>query len=566
MKEVRMKLPIGYDNFRELIDNQFDFVDKSLFIKEVIDDTAKVILITRPRRFGKTLNMSMLQHFFANSIQGVTTAGLFNDLKIATLPEYIKYQGQYPVIFISFKDIKKDNFDQAYDKIYELLIEVYSKYPEVMESDKLQSREKELCRLLLSRLATGVQLEDALKTLTTCIFQHYGTKPLILIDEYDTPIQSAYMNDYYESMISFMRNFLSAALKGNPYLHKAVLTGILRVSKESLFSDLNNLKVYSLLHSCYSEYFGFTETEVDNLLQLTHLQGQQDDIRNWFNGYQFGNSTIYNPWSIINCLFEGGKLQPYWVNTGGHDLIKRLLIQSRGPFKEKFEVLMQNKSIEVFLDEHLVFQYLENNETSMWNLLLAAGYLKIVTTEQRSQGLWAYVQIPNFEIRSIYQRIVEQWLSDGYGIEWYNHFLNYLLQGEIEKFSEKLQEFLVGIVSNQDTARFPEAFFHGLMLGFAASLDPKQYILKSNREAGYGRYDIAIIPKDQTKLGILLECKAAKKRAELTKKAKEALLQINTKQYEVEFQQYGIKQILKLGLALWGKELRIQYEKGYQDA
>lgn len=552
-----MKLPIGQSDFRDLIENQFIFVDKSLLIKDIIDDT-QVILITRPRRFGKTLNLSMLHYFFAKEIGGKANRDWFKNLKITTAGvHYLEHQCQYPVISLTFKDIKNENYHAAYDKLSELIIKLFDERSELRNSKHLSPNQKNLYDIILQREANQAQFENSLRLLIDCLYAHHGVKPIVLIDEYDTPIQTAYMQGYYDSMVAFMRNFLGAALKDNPYVHKAVLTGILRVSKESLFSDLNNIKVYSLFHTRYSEYFGFTEPEVDMLLQQTSLKKIRDDVRQWYNGYQFGDSVVYNPWSIINCIVEQGKLQPYWINTGGHDLIKMLLIKSKSSFKAAFEMLLQGKSIEEFIDERLAFQYLSNNESAAFYLLLAAGYLKVVSSKQHTDGLWCRLQIPNQEVRGLFQNIIEQWLSDGHGLKWYYKFLEDLLQGNMNEFSRYLQDIYQQIVSSHDVAHYPEAFYHGVMLGLTASLHA-EYEIRSNRESGLGRYDLIMIPKDPKKLGIIMEFKISKE-THLEETAKLALKQIEEKQYANELTSRNIQKILKIGIAFHGKQLHIAH-------
>jgi len=555
-----MRLPIGYDDFRALIDQGFDFVDKSLFIKDIINDDSQTILITRPRRFGKTLNLSMLHYFFAAEAYSKNTQGLFNNLKIAGAGEYYTaQQGKYPVIFLTLKDIKDARFNLAYEKIHELMVQLYDEFAYLEQSGSLSAQQKEFFRLILNRKANPAQLAKALQVLTQCLAKHHGVNPILLIDEYDTPIQSGYIHGYYEEIIDFVRGFLSSALKTNPYLHKAVLTGILRVSKESLFSDLNNIDVYSVLSTRYSEYFGFTETEVGMLLEKTGLQHQANDIRAWYNGYQIGDTVIYNPWSIVNCLKQQGKLQAYWSNTSGNDLIKKLLIQSKTSFKAQFELLLRGESIERFIDERLVFQYLDGNETAVWSLLLAAGYLKVVACEQRQEGLWCHLQIPNQEIRGLYQSIIEQWLSQGESLEWYYEFLNDLLDGRLQRFEQYLQTIYEQIISVHDIARYPEAFCHALILGLTASLHPR-YEIKSNKESGVGRYDLAILPQDKAQFGIIMEFKIAQEKNNLEKTAQLALTQINTQHYATEFKTRGLQKLIKIGIAFHGKYVRTVFE------
>jgi len=554
-----MKLPIGQSDFRGIIEGGFEFVDKSLFIRDILDDT-QVILITRPRRFGKTLNLSMLQYFFAQKVLGVSTTGLFDNLLIAKSgDQYWQHQGKYPVIFFTLKDVKGMNFKQAYEMLYELIVELYDKFHYLLESNHLSEQRKKFCKIILDREANPSQMQTALKILISCLAEHHGVKPLVLIDEYDTPIQHGYVNGFYREIMDFVRSFLGLALKDNSSLFKAVLTGILRVSKESLFSDLNNLEIYSLLRSEYGAYFGFTEKEVSDLLIKANLQDQSESIRDWYNGYQMGGTIIYNPWSIINCLKQKGELQPYWVNTSDNVLIKDLIIHSSTAFKSEIESLLQGKSVEVLIDERMVFHYLKSDESAIWNLFLMAGYLKVLERKATEQGILCILAIPNREIRSLYRRLVETWLSDGRQLNWYNQFLTELVNGNVSKMQRYLNEILINIVSMHDISKQPEVFYHGLMLGLTASLH-NEYEVKSNRESGYGFYDIMMIPKDLTKLGIVIELKIAHEKEELEKVAQLGVKQISDRHYIAELTTRGISRILKMGIAFCGKQLEVAYE------
>lgn len=406
-----MKLPIGYSDFRTIIEKKFNFVDKSLLIKEIIEDIAQVILITRPRRFGKTLNLTMLQYFFAAEAYGVSTQGLFENLKIASEKNIMERQGQYPVIFLSFKDVKDGCYETAYANLCKCMSSLYGEYRILLDSTALPDDEKEIFKSILKQQATPANISSALIDLSKYLFRHYQVKPIILIDEYDTPIQSGYLHGYYNEIVEFMRNFFGAALKDNPYLEKAVLTGILRISKESLFSGLNNLKVYSLLNSKYGPYFGFTENEIIAVLEQANLTKDYAVIKDWYNGYQFGDSVVYNPWSIANCIDEQGLVQPYWVNTSDNTLIKKILIQSSESFKAQFEKLLLGQPVEKMVDENFVFADLQKNENSAWSLLLMAGYLKVTACARTEQGYQCALHIPNREVRSLYRQIVENWLE-----------------------------------------------------------------------------------------------------------------------------------------------------------
>ena len=431
-----MKLPIGVSDFRKIIEGGFEFVDKSLFIQDVINDT-DVILITRPRRFGKTLLLSMLKYFFSNKEHQETTESLFKGLKIyESNANILSHEGKYPVIFLTLKDIKATSFENIYHNFCVKIQDLYLEHRYLLSSDKLYDEEKEVYATILNQKASLVNIEDSLKNLTKYVYKHHGVNAFILIDEYDTPIQQGRSYGFYEDVIRLFRNVLGAVLKDNIYLYKAVLTGILRISKESLFSDVNNLEVYSLIRPEYGSYFGFTEDEVNTLLTKNNLQKKSKDVKVWYNGYQIGDSLIYNPWSIINCVKQKGKLQPYWVNTSDNTLIKDLMLGSSFDFKSQFELLLQDTPIETIIDDHIVLQYLNANETAVWTLFLMAGYLKVVEQKFTDQGLMCRLAIPNREVRNLYRHIIETWLSDGRALNWYNQFLQELLNGNIERMQK----------------------------------------------------------------------------------------------------------------------------------
>ncbi len=553
-----MKLPIGVSDFQKVIEGGFEFLDKSLFIQDVINDT-DVILITRPRRFGKTLLLSMLKYFFSNGERDKKNHSLFHNLNIShSGPDILSHQGKYPVIFLTMKDIKATHFKDCYQSFCELIAGLYEEHSYLLSNPNFSASEKKIYASILNQEASLSNIQTSLKNLTKYLHRHYQVRPIVLIDEYDTPIQQGYAHGYYIEVMGLFRNFLGSVLKDNTHLHKAVLTGILRISKESLFSGLNNIKVYSLLSERYAEYFGFTESEVLEILKKANMQENLDSVRAWYNGYQFGNATLYNPWSIINYVSDKGKLQPYWVNTSDNTLIKDLMFVSSFDFKSQFELLLQDITIETIIDDHLVLQYLNANETAVWTLFLMAGYLKVVEQKLTDQGLWCKIAIPNREIRNLYRRIIETWLSDGRALNWYNQFLEELLNGNVDRMQKYLNDILLQIASVYDMAREPEAFYHGLMLGLTASVH-QDYEIKSNREAGFGFFDIMVIPKDIQKLGIIIELKISEE-SHLEKTAKIALQQIIERRYASELVARGIQNILMLGIAFSGKHLMISYQ------
>ncbi|TSJ80821.1 MAG: AAA family ATPase [Candidatus Cardinium sp.] len=490
------KLPTGVDNFHKLVSNDYLFCDKTAMIADLLENGEEVTLITRPRRWGKTLNMSMLQHFFASEVNGVSTAGLFDGLAIGKIEggKYIaQHQGKHPVIMISFKDVNADDFQEAYDSVYELILEVYSSYAYLLKSDALNGIQLRQLHTILSKQVNQAQLERSLKLLSQCLYQHHGRKVYILIDEYDTPINKAYGNQtYLNRMVKFMRNLFSNALKGNTALEKGLLTGILRVSKDSMLSGLNNLETYTLLDEAYSSHFGFSEMEVSALFKAKDLGTSMEEVRNWYNGYRVGNLVMYNPWSIISCINRSGCFDVYWVNTGNNDLIKQLLLSASDSIKRQFEQLMQGKALTVPVDKHIAFDLLDRDETALWSLLLFAGYLTFQTSNlSLDNDLYdCIVALPNQEIRRLYNRFFKEWLSSKFVDQCvYNAFLEHLVVGAVPLFVEELSLFLRQSASCFDTqfSRKSEGFYHGFVLAMLASLGRTHYI-RSNRESGFGRY------------------------------------------------------------------------------
>jgi hypothetical protein len=513
----------------------------------------------------------MLHHFLSAEIDGKPTKQLFDGLKILSAgEEYQKHQGRYPVISVTLKDVKDQEYPVAYRNFCKLMSYVYLQHQLVLSSPRLNTHQKKVYESVLEERASVADMQSSLFNLTHVLYLHYGIKPWLLMDEYDTPIQAGYVRGYYAEMVAFMRSLLGQALKGNAYLQKSVITGILRVSKESIFSGVNNLEVYSLLRQEYAQHFGFTEEEVSILLQRFNLGKEADSIRDWYNGYQVGETTVYNPWSIASCLKRRGELAPYWVNTSDNQLIRDLLVQSSNSFKSQFEQLLQGEPVDRIVDEHMIFEDLRKNESGVWSLLLMTGYLKVISQRRTDDGLSCLLAIPNREVRNLYQQIIKQWLSNGYGIEWYNTFLNHLLMGDLGAFEQELVQVMESTISSHDMSRDPEAFYHGLMIGLTASLyQSKNYEIQSNRESGYGRYDYMIFSHDQNKPSLLLEFKRVESvkdpdllATKLEQAAQEAVEQIGKTRYSAEAEKRGSTHIIKIGLAFCGKRFKIYAEQG----
>jgi hypothetical protein len=554
-----MKLPVGVSDFSKLIKEKCQFADKTPLIKEIIDDGAEVILITRPRRFGKTLNLSMLKHFFEIKHD---EQNLFANLLISQDVEFCKiHQHKYPVIFLSFKDIKKDNFLQAYAKICTLISNLYKEHRYLLTGDCLEEDEKELFMSIIKAQATQINIENSLITLAKYLMKKFKQAPVLLLDEYDTPIQEAYLKGYYTEMIGFMRIILGETLKDNSYLKKAVITGITRISQESLFSGVNNIEVYSLLREKYGQYFGFVETEVVALMKATAPNSNLAAIKEWYNGYSIGKYTLYNPWSIISCLKNDGELAPYWVNTATNGLLYSLISKANIEVKDQLELLLQGQVIQQNLSENLVFKDIEKKPEALWSLLLYAGYLKVISKEMHGNRIIATMAIPNKEVSFVYDQIVEAWFSDAINLSSYDRFITSLATGDLEKFKLYLASYIMQTGSYFDfNSNTPEQIFHIFVLGLVAGLRDK-YIISSNKESGIGKYDVLFIPKDKQFKAMIIEFKTSPNAHSLKDKAQEAVRQIKEKKYPQELIPHSLTHALAIGLGFCGKEVELAHEE-----
>ncbi|MDP4144943.1 MAG: AAA family ATPase [Bacillota bacterium] len=549
------RLPIGVSDFKELIENEYYYVDKSLFIKEVIDDGSKVILIPRPRRFGKTLNMSMLRYFFQKA--EADNKHLFKDLNINKHESIMMKQGKYPVIYLTFKDEKYSLWQDCKKGIRILLRDEYIKNKYLLESEALDEVEKKDFRAIMTCEAEDIMFSKALKNLCKYIYKHHNERVVILIDEYDVPIQSGYLNNYYNDVVEFIRNILGAALKDNEYLEKGVLTGILRIAKESIFSGLNNLNVYSLLKNKYSDMFGFLETEVIGILKDFEIEFELEAVKKWYNGYVFGDNIIYNPWSILNFIDNGSELlKPYWINTSSNDLVKMLITKGGEYLKKELEDLIKGNEIVKQVNEDISMEDIDKATESVWSFLLFSGYLKPVKKEVISKRLYYNLRIPNLEVEYLYEEIILSWFSDNISNDNFNFMLTALTKGDIETFEDILSDYVIKSFSYFDVGDESEKFYHAFVLGILVALS-NEYEVKSNRESGYGRYDIMLIPKDNKRLGIIIEFKKVNKRRKetLEKSVDNALVQLQEKNYKQELMDLGIKNILELGIAFEGKDV-----------
>ncbi len=551
---------IGTSDFAKIINDKNTYIDKSLWIKDLFEDASNVILFPRPRRFGKTLNMTMLRCFL-DIRETEKNKNLFKNLKVFQYPEIMKHQGKYPVIFISLKEAKKNNYQSAIEVIGLLIQTLFASHQNLREY--IESNHVIYLDLFdrLSRAkASEEELAQSLKLLSQMLEKKYGQKVWVLIDEYDTPIHAAWEFDFYESMKIFMQGFLGSGLKDNTAIYKSVLTGIMRVSKEGMFSDLNNITVYSMLSNFYGQYFGFTEKEVDWVCNEAGLSDQREKVRDWYNGYKFGDLAIYNPWSIIN--FAKNKIfEPYWVHTGSSQVIEDLIAKASDDFKFDFEALIQGKTITKPINEKISFPEIHDRiEEAIWSFLLFSGYLKIVSIDRESTDNCCEIALPNIEITRVYQNYFLGWLKK-YNSRQGEKMLDALVSGDVVNFEKSFSKYMQETMSYFDfdkTEDHPEKFYHALVLGMLVYLRSTHQVL-SNREAGNGRYDVLIIPKDILKPGIILEFKVADTEKLMAKEAKLALAQINSQNYQAELEARGIKKILKLAIVFFGKKVLIKF-------
>ena len=549
------RFPLGIDNFRELVEDQYYFVDKTYFIKDLLDTRAKVTLLTRPRRFGKTLTLSMLKEFF-----DVNTAGsnLFDGLAISRSGEsYMGQQGKYPVIFISLKDVMRGGYQAALRSVCDKISDLYFEYNVLSDSVALADREKKyyqaICNIEKDEQYGLEKWGKSLKCLTVYLYKHYGVKPIVLIDEYDAPIQAAWEDGYYDEMIAFMRQFYSEVLKTNEALEFAVLTGVLRVAKESIFSGLNNLRVCTVLSEAYSDVFGFTREEVALLAEAVGHQDKLPEIQAWYDGYNFGGHEIYNPWSVIQYFQENCRPAAYWANTSANGIIRKMLQHLGRKVEGELNQLMQGNTVSKNVHESIIYDAIGSNTDDFYTLLLTTGYLKAVSMEMDSFGEKVVLKIPNREIYNLFRAEIARHMAGYCGLSDVMDMLQSMLAGNQYAFEMNLEVILRNHVSYHDAAD-GESFYHGMMLGFCVLLKDT-HIVESNRESGYGRFDLALLPKDNQQYGVILEFKKAGDESQLEKKAQEALEQIEKLAYNSEFAKRKITKIWKYGIAFCGKKV-----------
>lgn len=558
LRQPNLPLPIGISDYR-LASTEYYYVDKTMMIKDFLDERPMVSLFTRPRRFGKTLNMDMLRTFFEKTDED--TSVYFKNKNIWACGEkYRSHQGKYPVIFLSFKDIKCDTWEETFDAIKDLFSKEASRHSELKSADVFNEYEEAYIEKILSGTATPVELSVALANLSMMLHKYHGVAPIIIIDEYDTPIQQGHIKGFYDEIIGFMRNLFSGGLKDNKHLTYGFLTGILRVAKESIFSGLNNLAINSILDTKYSEYFGFTADEVKEIARYYQAEDKYDEICEWYDGYKFGNTEIFNPWSVINYFRNGCQPRAYWQSTGSNDIIGEILGGADETIYEKLNALLQGESFLTYIDTGVIYPQVKSNPSSVYSFLLVAGYLKVIKSEPSFSGdFMCEVALPNKEITFVYNKEILQKLNNIVPQATAISIQEAIYSGDTAALQKNLGTLLMQSVSSYDTVG--ENFYHGLVLGLCATLDNRFYIT-SNRESGEGRYDICLCPKDGKLPGILIELKAAKDctEDELKQLSEKALTQIDNRKYETELTVKGIRNILKYGVAFSGKKVQITAE------
>lgn len=554
---------IGKQDFASLREQNSFYIDKTDLIRAWWESMDDITLITRPRRFGKTLNMDMLKCFFSN--QYADRGDLFEGLSIWNEEKWRGLQGTYPVLFLSFAAVKADQLSEVKKQINMQIARLYEEHRYLLDGDLLSENEKAMYRNV-SMYMEDAESSFSINLLCQYLYRYYGKKVIVLLDEYDTPMQEAYVHGYWDAFTSFLRSLFNATFKSNPYLERAVLTGITRVSKQSIFSDLNNLNVITTTSEEYATYFGFTEQEVFQALEEFGLADKKELVKQWYDGFTFGSHTdIYNPWSITNYL-DKKKIGAYWAATSSNTLINSLIQQSATDIKEKMETLLQEKEILVTFDEQIVFEQLQQDKNAIWSLLLASGYVKVLEVEQRGILLepWYHLKITNLETLGMFTGMFKGWFSASDCN--YNAFVQALLQGNLKEMNVYMNDVALVTFSSFDTGRHPsgktqpERFYHGFVLGLLAELRDR-YVLKSNRESGYGRYDVMLIPRDFAEQAYVLEFKVHDPEEEesLQETVQAALMQIQEKQYDAELSELHIKpeQIHHYGFAFEGKKVLI---------
>ncbi len=556
-------LPVGVDNFEKLITRGYYFVDKTLFIKELLDKKGDVNLFTRPRRFGKTLNMSMLQYFFEDSRNDEGTkldnTHLFQGLNIMETGDwYLSHMGQYPVINLSLKSGKQPDFDMAYHMLIRQIADEYLRHKYILQDERL-SEQKERYLEIMREQADRNSYNDSLKFLSQCLEKYYGKKVIILIDEYDVPLENAFMEGFYEEIVAFIRSLFESALKTNSSLEFAVITGCLRISKESIFTGMNNLDIVSILSKNYDEYFGFTEKDVKKICKDYKLEHKYELIKEWYNGYIFGNTNVYNPWSMIRFIKdlkadENEYPSSYWANTSSNSIVRKLIEIADEDTKREIEALIEGKTIEKPIHEDITYDEVYKTMDNLWNFMFFTGYFRKVREWMDGEDkLFVELMIPNKEVKYIFRTKILGWFEEKVKAKDRSHLFQALIDRDVETLEEEIVELLMETISFNDAY---ESFYHGFLTGILSGM--KGYTVKSNREGGSGRSDLFIRPVTRRKPAYVLEFKVAKTFTDLEKMAEAALQQIEDRQYVRELEDDGYQTVYRYGVAFFGKDCLVK--------
>ena len=553
------KIGIGTSDFKKLRIKDYYYIDKTMYIKDILDNKSEIVLVTRPRRFGKTLNMSMLKYYFDCTKKD--SKELFQGLKILEQEEkYTSKLGYYPVIYVTLKDAGLMNYNLMMMQLKTIMMEVYYEHRYVLEKEEMSEGERKIFNRMLSAEANDIDIMNSLKILSKILYQYYNKPVILLIDEYDVPLQNAYIQGYYEEAVSFYRTFYGATFKDNPYLEKTVITGVSRIAKESIFSGANNFKVFTVLDDEFSDDFGITEEEMEKIIQDFGIEEDREEIKKWYDGYRIGNTEgIYNPWSILNYLTDK-KLMQYWVNTSSNDLIK-LVLKNSSTIKEKMERLLKDEEIEVPINLETIIVGIENNEDNIWGLMLGTGYLKVTEVVNLAEHIYK-VKLPNYEIKLLFQQIINDWFRNKVMGNDLKSILKDLVTLNLDEFERKFRVLVKEMFSYMDVGEnTAENFYHAFVLGMLVGLKDSYYV-NSNRESGLGRYDIMLEPKDKNGNSFIMEFKVLEdKEKNIEETIENAKKQIEEKGYEQNLKERGFTNITKMVYAFKGKEVKMEIYK-----
>ena len=553
----RKPLPIGIEDFKEVIDSGYYFVDKTLMIKDLIVNKVKVGLFTRPRRFGKTLNMSMIQRFFEKTDE--SNAYLFDRLKISEYPECMQYQGQSPVISISLKSMKQGSYKDAFHMFKVLIAREYDRHKDILKNGKISDSERDLFHSILNQRAEDAFYLDSIKFLSDIMVKYYNKNVIILIDEYDVPLENAFHQGFYTDMVNLIRSVFESALKTNPSLDHAFLTGCLRVSKESIFTGLNNLQIFSIMSTKFDDSFGFTQEEINVMLECYDLTDKSSDIAHWYDGYKFNDVDIYNPWSVLNYLSEAVEkssalCKPYWSNTSSNEIVKRLIEESNDRTKNAIEELINGTPVRAQIYEDITYGTIDVNSEYIWSFLLFTGYLKVTAYETIGDETYYEMVIPNTEVKSIYKNTIRAWFEKKINADSRTDIIESIIYGEPEKLEKQLRHWLLTTISYHDEQ---ESYYHGFVTGLVSGF--ADYEVLSNIESGEGRFDLVVKQRSDAEYAAILEFKIAKTYKEMSAKCDEALRQIEEKNYIAGLQDELYRNVSKYGICFCKKRCQVKF-------